>query len=89
MALYVSPTGETTAVLALRWDTIDDAAEWRDAVTPYVDAAFPGAARRDCPPLDHCWSSASTVASGVLGTTSVFASGPGADTVAAALYTEK
>ncbi len=90
MALYVSPTGETTAVLALRWDTIDDAAEWRDAVPRYVEAAFPGATPRDCPPLDHCWSSASTVASGVLGTTSVFASGPGADTLAAAaLYTEK
>ena len=89
MALYVSPTGETTAVLALRWDTIDDAAEWRDAVPGYVEAAFPGATPRDCPPLDHCWSSTSTVASGVLGTTSVFASGPAADTVAAALYTEK
>jgi hypothetical protein len=89
MALYVSPTGETTAVLALRWDTIDDAAEWRDAVPRYVEAAFPHATARDCPPLDHCWSSGSTVASGVLGTTSVFASGPGADTVAAALYTEK
>ena len=87
--LYISPTGETTAVLALQWDTIDDAAEWRDAVPRYVDAAFPGATARDCPPLDHCWSTASTIASGVLGTASVFASGPGADTVAAALYTRR
>ena len=89
MALYVSPTGETTAVLALRWDTIDDAAEWRDSVPRYVEAAFPGATARDCPPLDRCWSSGSTLASGVLGTASVFASGPGADAIAAALYTEK
>jgi hypothetical protein len=89
MGLYVSSTGDTTAVLALQWDTIDDAAEWRAAVPRYVDAAFPGATARDCPPLDHCWSSSSTIATGVLGTASVFASGPGADTVAAALYTRR
>jgi hypothetical protein len=89
VGLYVSPTGQTTAVLVLRWDTIDDAAEWRDAVPRYLEAAFPGATPRNCPPLDLCWSSGSTVASGVLGTASVFASGPGADIVAAALYTEK
>ena len=59
-----------------------------EAVAP-VEAAFPGATPRNCPPLDLCWSSGSTVASGVLGTASVFASGPGADIVAAALDTEK
>ena len=89
MGLYVSPTGETTAALALEWDTIDDGAEWRIAVTRYVEAAFPDATARDCPPLDHCWSSSSTVASGVLGTASVFASGPGSDTLAAALLAQK
>ena len=61
----------------------------RDAVTRYVGAAFPGATAYDCPPLDHCWSSSATVASGVLGTTSVFASGPGGHTIAEALLTQK
>jgi hypothetical protein len=89
IGLYVSPTGETTAALSLQWDTIDDAVEWRDAVGRYVGAAFPGAIARDCPPLDRCWSSASTVASGVLGTTSVFASGPSSDALAAALIAQK
>jgi hypothetical protein len=89
VGLYVSATGETTATLALQWDTIDDATEWRDAVARYVGAAFPDATAHDCPPLDHCWSGASTVASGVLGATSVFASGPDADAVAAALFTQK
>ncbi|MGZ8693361.1 MAG: hypothetical protein ACXWZT_11600 [Gaiellaceae bacterium] len=89
VGLYVSPTGTTTAALALQWDTIDDAAEWRDAVTRYVGAAFPGAMARDCPPLDRCWSSAWNVASGVLGSTSVFASGPASDTIAAALLVQK
>ncbi len=89
VGLYVSASGETTAALALQWDTIDDATEWRDAVMPYVGAAFPGATAYDCPPLDHCWSGRSTLASGVLGTTSVFASGPGADTIAEAVFTQK
>jgi hypothetical protein len=89
VALYLSATGETTAVLALQWDTFDDAAEWRDAVARYVGAAFPDATSSDCPPLDHCWSGASRLASGVLGATSVFASGPGADTVATALFAQK
>jgi hypothetical protein len=87
VGLYVSASGETTAALALQWDTIDDATEWRDAVMRYVAAAFPGATAYDCPPLDHCWSGPSTLASGVLGTASVFASGPGSDTIAAALFT--
>ena len=89
VGLYVSASGETTAALALEWDTIDDATEWRDAVMRYVAAAFAGATAYDCPPLDHCWSGTATVASGVLGTTSVFASGPGSDTIAEALFTQK
>jgi hypothetical protein len=88
IGLYVSATGETTAAVGLRWDTIDDATEWRDAVARYVGAAFPDAQAHDCPPIDHCWSGTSTLASGVLGTTSVFASGPGANAVAAALFTQ-
>lgn len=89
VGLYVSPTGQTTAAFALQWDTVDDAVEWRDAVTRYVGAAFPGATARDCPPLDRCWSSTWDVASGVLGSTSVFASGAAPDIIAAALLTQK
>ena len=85
VGLYLTSTGDTVAAVALRWDTLQDAAEWRAAVPAYVAAAFPGAVARDCPPLDRCWSSASDLASGVLGTTSVFVSGPGADAVGAAL----
>ena len=86
LALYISPLGQAITVLALRWDTIEDAAEWRDASARYVAAAFPGATPRNCPPLDRCWSTASTVvAAGVLGTAGVLASGPGADAVAAAV----
>ena len=88
IGLYVSPTGQTTAALALQWDTVADSAEWRDAVTRYVEAAFPGATARSCPPLDGCWSSTWDVAAGVLGSTSVFASGPASDTLAAALLTQ-
>jgi hypothetical protein len=89
IGLYVSPAGETTAVLALKWDTIDDAAEWRDAIARYIAVAFPGVAQHDCPPLDHCWSGASSVASAVLGTSSVFASGPAAGVVGAAVLAQK
>jgi hypothetical protein len=88
VGLYVSRGGETTVTLALQWDTIEDASEWRAALTRYVGAAFPGATARDCPPLDRCWSGSSDVASGVLGTTSVFAGGPASDTLAAALLTQ-
>ena len=44
VGLYVSPTGQTTAALALQWDTIDDAEEWRAAVTRLHRSGFP---RRD------------------------------------------
>jgi hypothetical protein len=88
LALYTSPAGQTVAAVALRWDTLDDAAEWRNAVPAYAAAAFPGATARDCPPLDHCWSSAWTVATGSLGDTAVLASGPGSESVAAALLAQ-
>jgi hypothetical protein len=73
------------AVLVLRWDTPEDAAEWRAAVPRYVAAAFPDAAPQTCPPLDQCWSGRSEAAAGVYGTTSVLASGPGAAAVGSAL----
>jgi hypothetical protein len=85
IGLYVSPRGDAVAALVFRWDTLEDAAEWRAAVPSYIAAAFPGAAARDCPPLDRCWTGTYELASGVLGSKSVFASGPGADAAAAAL----
>ncbi|HWJ32986.1 MAG TPA: hypothetical protein VNR59_11650 [Gaiellaceae bacterium] len=73
------------AVVLLRWDTPEDAAEWQAAAPRYVAAAFPGASAHTCPPLDRCWSGPAEIAAGVYGTTAVLASGPGAAAVAAAL----
>jgi hypothetical protein len=84
LALY-----DGVAVLVLRWDTPEDAAEWQVAVPRYVDAAFQGATPRTCPPLDWCWSGPGELAAGVYGTTAVFASGPGSEAVAAALLTQR
>ena len=87
LALYGSG-GAHVAAIVLRWDSPEDALEWQAAVPHYVAAAFPGAVAHTCPPLDRCWSSGSNeFAAGVFGTTSVLASGPGSDAVAAALLT--
>ena len=85
LALYVTPDGDAVAALVLRWDTHQDAAEWRDAVGRFVAAAFAAATPRDCPPLDRCWSASAELAAGVLGDRSVLVSGPGAQLVAADL----
>jgi hypothetical protein len=85
LALYLNARGEAIAALVLRWDSPEDAAEWRATVPRYVAAAFPGLIGHDCPPLDHCWSGTGDVASGVFAETSVFASGPGAAPLAAGL----
>jgi hypothetical protein len=85
VGLYVSGTGDTTAALVIRWDTVDDGAEWRAAVPRYVAAAFSGLTAGDCPPLDRCWSGASEVAAVTLGATSILASGPAGRRLATAL----
>jgi hypothetical protein len=85
LALYVTPDGEAVAALVLRWDSPEDAAEWRDAVPRFVTAAFGAATPRDCPPFDRCWSGTAELAAGVLGDRSVLVSGPGAEAVAADL----
>jgi hypothetical protein len=86
LALYLSGRGEAIAALVLRWDSPEDAAEWREAVQQYVAAAFGAAATHDCPPLDRCWTAGTTeLAAGTFGETSVLVSGPNAATVAAAL----
>jgi hypothetical protein len=85
LALYLTPGGDTIAALVMRWDSPDDAAEWRAAVPHFVSAAFGDATPRDCPPLDRCWSGTAELAAGVLGDRSVLVSGPGAELVAADL----
>jgi hypothetical protein len=85
LALYATPQGGTVAALVLRWDSPEDAVEWRDAVPRYVGAAFPDALSADCPPLDRCWSATAELATGTLGDAAVFVSGPGAAGVAADL----
>jgi hypothetical protein len=86
VALYASRAGGRVAAVVLRWDTPEDAAEWRDAFPRYVAAAFSGATvAGDCPPLDRCWSGTAEIAAGALGETTVFASGPGASELAAAV----
>jgi hypothetical protein len=85
IGLYLSPSGEYTAALELRWDSVVDAEEWRDAVPRFVAAAYGVATANDCPPLDRCWSAATKLAAGTIGERSVFASGPEADLLAAAL----
>jgi hypothetical protein len=85
LALYLSPTGDYTAALVLRWDTVADADEWRAAASRFVAAAFGGMTARDCPPLDRCWSAGTEVGAGALGARTVLAGGPQADAVAAGL----
>jgi hypothetical protein len=85
LGLYVTGQGEAVTALLLRWDTPDDAAKWRDAVPRYVAAAYPDATARDCPPLDRCWSTATGLAVGTRGDTSVLVSGPRSEALAAAL----
>lgn len=83
IALYVSPRGETTAVLALRWDSYEEAGEWQAGLMRFVAAAFPGASAEDCPPLDYCWSGRATLGAGTLGTAAALAAGPAAPMLAA------
>jgi len=85
LGLYDTPGGDTVTVLAVDWDSVGDATEWQAAVPGYVAAAFAGESARTCPPLDRCWTGPASLAAGALGTTSVFASGPGAAALAAAV----
>jgi hypothetical protein len=85
LVLYLSPSGDYTAALVLRWDSVADADEWRAAVSRFVAAAFGATTARDCPPLDRCWSAGTEVGAGALGARTVLAGGPQADAVAAAL----
>ena len=88
VALYSSARGNQAVALILRWDTNDDAAEWREAVPHYVAAAFPNVQERLCPVVDHCWLAGDReLATITRGNSSVFASGYEAEVIAAALGT--
>jgi hypothetical protein len=87
LALYRSSASTYTAALELRWDSVPDAEQWRDTVPRFAAAAFGVTAKHDCPPLDGCWSAANELAAGATGVRTVFAAGPDADHVAAALLT--
>ena len=88
IGLYTPGAGDATAALVLRWDSSEDASEWRDAFAGYVAAAFPVSTVRNCPPLDHCWSTTFELAFGTLDQTTVFTSGPAAEAIAAALLAQ-
>jgi hypothetical protein len=85
LALYESAQGDAIAALVLRWDTLEDAAEWRGAVARYVAAAFGEMASLDCPPLDRCWTGATDLAAVTSSDTSILVSGPGAAAIASGL----
>ena len=85
VALYRSPAGEYTAALDLRWDSVADAEEWRETVPRFIASAFGLTTGRDCPPLDYCGAASSELAAGAIGKRTVFASGPQAELIAAAL----
>jgi hypothetical protein len=86
LALYTTGDGGTSVALVLRWETPEDAAEWRTAVPTYVAAAFPDAQLRLCPAVDHCWLTGEReLASAVNGNLTVLTSGAQGELVAAAL----
>jgi hypothetical protein len=85
LALYRSPAGEYTAALELRWDSVADADEWRDAVPRLVAASFGLTTSQDCPPLDWCWTGTGQIGAGVVGSRSVLTSGANAAALGAAL----
>jgi len=84
LALYRSSAGDDTAVLELRWDSVADAEEWRNAV-PRLVAAFGSTTGRDCPPLDRCWSGERELAAGAIGDRTVLTAGREAERLGAAL----
>jgi hypothetical protein len=86
LALYTTADGLQSVALVLRWDTTDDAAEWRAAAPLYVAAAFPDAQERLCPAVDHCWLTGDReLAAASNGDLTVLASGAQGELIAATL----
>jgi hypothetical protein len=86
LALYTTGDGGTSVALVLRWETTEDAEEWRAAAPTYVADAFPDAQTRRCPAVDHCWLTGEReLASAVNGNLTVLTSGAQGELVAAAL----
>lgn len=55
IALYRGPAPDATIAIDLRWDSDEDAAEWKAIAPSYVAAAFPTLTPRACPAVDACW----------------------------------
>jgi hypothetical protein len=86
LALYTTGYGETSVALVLRWETTEDADEWRAAAPTYVADTFPDAQARRCPAVDHCWLTGQReLASAVNGNLTVLTSGAQGELVAAEL----
>ena len=86
LALYATADGLQSVALVLRWDSTDDAAEWRAAAPLYVAAAFPDAQERLCPAVEHCWLTGDReLAAASNGDLTVLASGVQGELVAATL----
>lgn len=86
IALYTAPDGTTAVALVLKWESTDEADQWRDAAARYVAAAFPDATARRCPEVDACWLTGTReLASAGVGNTTVFASGVNGELIAATL----
>jgi len=86
LALYATAGGQQSVALVLRWDTSDDAAQWRAAAPLFVAAAFPDAQGRLCPAVDQCWLVGDReLAAASNGDVTVLASGAEGELVAAAL----
>lgn len=86
IALYRGPAPDATVAIDLRWDSDDDAAEWRAVAPRYVEAAFPTLTPRACPAVDACWLEGNhEVALASKGTQTVLVSGPNAELLAALL----
>src|SRR5919201_3311615 len=86
LALYTTADGLQSVALVLRWDTTDDAAEWRAAAPLYVAAAFPDAQERRCPAVEHCWLiGGRELAAASNGDLTVLASGAQGELIAATL----
>jgi len=86
IGLYTAANDATAVALVLRWDSDDEAAAWRAAVSHYIGAAFPDATTRTCPAVEACWLDGTReLATAGTGATTGFASGVNGELVAATL----
>jgi hypothetical protein len=84
IGLYRSTAPDPTVIVVVRWDSDEDAAQWRAAASTYVRAAFPTLEPRACPAVDGCWLEGDhEVALDSAGRVTALASGANAELLAA------